>query len=68
MFHIGLEDGRKGERFGEASRDFISNQFEDGIPTDQHIGARQMEEHGKKCSKWSSRNQILCDQVTNSGH
>ena len=68
MFHWGPKDGRKGGRFGEASRDCIWNQSENGIPADQNWGATQMEEHGKKCSKWPSVNQSLWDQVTHSGH
>ena len=68
MFHRGPEDGIKIKISGEASQDCISNQFENGIPIDQNWGARQMEEHGKKCSKWPSVNQSLWDQVTHSGH
>ena len=59
MFHRGPGDGRKSESSGEASRDGISNQAENGIPEDQNLGAKQIEENGKKCSKCPSSNQSL---------
>jgi hypothetical protein len=36
MFHKGLEDGKKSERFGESSQDCISNQSKNGIIADQN--------------------------------
>jgi hypothetical protein len=36
MFNKGIEDGRKGEIYGGASQDCISNQSENGIPVDQN--------------------------------